>query len=208
VRDTDAEDGARVMTQTKNSLGRDDLPSLKYVIESTEIPTDEGPAYVGRISWQGESDRTAQDILRDAGSTPEDRDERADAASWLRDYLMGRGGEAPANDVKKAGAAGGFTMDSLKRAKSKAGVRSRKTGLSGGWVWALDVGATPGREHQGSEGSGEPEAAPFAPLALPSEPSDAGGITTGPCTRCSQRCQRYGEGGSPLCASCRETGAA
>ena len=55
VRDTDAEDGSRVMTQTKNSLGRDDLPSLKYLIESTEIATDEGPTYVGRISWQGES---------------------------------------------------------------------------------------------------------------------------------------------------------
>ena len=208
VRDTDAEDGARVMTQTKNSLGRDDLPSLKYLIENTEIATDEGPTYVGRLSWQGESDRTAQDILRDAGSTPEDRDERADAASWLRDFLTDRGGEASANDVKKAGLAAGFDMDALKRAKGKAGVRSRKTGLNGGWVWALDVGATTRREQQESEGSRESEGAPFAPFALPSEPSDAGSITTGPCTRCGQLCRRYGAGGSPLCASCQATGAA
>jgi hypothetical protein len=208
VRDTDAEDGSRVMTQTKNSLGRDDLPSLKYLIENTEIATDQGPAHVGRICWRGESDRTAQDILRDAGSTPEDRDERADAASWLRDYLTNRGGESPVNDVKKSGAAAGFNMDALKRAKGKAGVRSRKTGLSGGWVWALDLGATPRREHQGCEGSGEPEATPFAPLVLPSEPPEASPITTGPCTRCGQLCRRYGADGSPLCRSCEATGAA
>ncbi len=95
VRDDDAGDGVRVMTQTKNSLGRDELPSFKYVIENATIDTSEGVASVGRLSWQGESDRNASEILRDASTSPEDRDERADAASWLRDYLFDNGAEAP-----------------------------------------------------------------------------------------------------------------
>jgi RecA-family ATPase len=94
VRDSDSDDGTRVMTQTKNNLGRDELPSLKYVIETAYIDTPEGVAEVGRLVWQGESDRTATDILRDAGTPPEDRDERSDAASWLRDYLLDHGAEA------------------------------------------------------------------------------------------------------------------
>lgn len=170
VRDTDSDEGVRVMTQTKNSLGRDDLPSLAYVIEDAVVDTPEGAAHVGRISWRGQSDRTAQEILRDSGTTPEDRDERTDAASWLRDYLMNQGSEAAATDVKKAGAAAGFSYDALKRAKAKAGVRSRKAGLADGWVWALTEHLAPEGSAEGCEGGGETERPPFAPFLLPSEP--------------------------------------
>ncbi len=173
VRDSDSDEGVRVMTQTKNSLGRDDLPSLAYVIEDAVVDTPEGAAHVGRLSWRGTSDRTAQDILRDNGTTPEDRDERSDAATWLRDYLMTQGAEAAATDVKKAGAAAGFSYDALKRAKPKAGVRSRKAGLEAGWVWALTQDATPEESGEGCEGSGEQTHAPFTPFVLPSEPPRA-----------------------------------
>jgi hypothetical protein len=170
VRDSDSDDGLRVMTQTKNSLGRDDLPSLAYGIEDAVVDTPEGPAHVGRLVWRGLSERTAQDILRDSGTTPEDRDERTDAASWLRDYLLSQGSEAAATDVKKAGAAAGFSYDALKRAKPKAGVRSRKAGLADGWVWALIEHARPEGSTEGGEGGGEPERTPFAPFLLPSGP--------------------------------------
>jgi hypothetical protein len=62
----DEETGARVMTQTKNSLGRDDLPSLGYTIEPFTVPTSECDAEVSRLAWTGESDRTVADMLRDA----------------------------------------------------------------------------------------------------------------------------------------------
>lgn len=177
VRDSDADDGARVMTQTKNSLGRDEMPSLKYVIEDAVIDTAEGPAHVGRLVWRGESERTAQDILRDSATTPEDRDERSDAASWLRAYLMDQGSEAAATEVKRAGAVAGFSYDALKRAKAKAGARSRKAGLNDGWVWALSEHALPEGSDEGCEGSGVQAPARFAPFPLPSEPggSEAAG---------------------------------
>lgn len=171
VRDSDSDDGVRVMTQTKNSLGRDDLPSLAYVIEDATVPTPEGEAHVGRLSWRGESDRTAQEILRDLGTTPEDRDERADAATWLRDYLMAQGSEAAASDVKKAGGAAGFSLDALKRAKSKAGVRLRKAGLRDGWVWALTEYAVPEGSAEEREERRAQCPTPFTPFALPS-PTD------------------------------------
>ncbi len=172
VRESDSDEGLRVMTQTKNSLGRDDLPSLAYVIEDALVDTPEGPAHVGRLMWRGTSERTAQDILRDSGTTPEDRDERTDAASWLRDYLLSQGSEAAVSDVKKVGAAAGFSHDALKRAKAKAGVRSRKAGLTDGWVWAVtEHGPEPEGSTEGSEGSVGQEPKPFTPFVLPSDDS-------------------------------------
>lgn len=180
VHDTESEQGHRVMTQTKNSLGRGELPSLSYVIEDAIVKTKKGPAHVGRLSWQGESERTAQDILRDAGTTPEDREERSDAAAWLRRYLLDNGSDAYARDVKKAAAAAGFSYDAVKRAKKKARVESRKTGMDGGWLWTLagsaladddadaEEASVERREHEEGEGATEQAPTPFAPFLLPS----------------------------------------
>jgi len=186
VRDSDADDGTRVMTQTKNSLGRDTLPSLKYVIETATLQTPEGTAAVGRLSWRGTSDRSAQDILRDAGTSPEDRDERTDAASWLRDYLTDHGGEAAVNDVRKAGASAGFTADSLKRAKAKAGVRSRKAGLADGWVWALHHDDSPEGSTKGAKGARSETVLPSPPSVLPSGTEGAVGTHAPPRVGSSQ----------------------
>ena len=163
----DDEEGTRVMTQVKNSLGRDDLPSLSYGIQEVTIPTDYGPATTSRFTFTGESQRSVADVLRDNRNGPadeEDRDEREQVADWLQSYLASRGGEATFNDVQRAGNAQGFKDGALKRAKRKAGVRSRKDGMSGGWLWVLTVeGST-----EGDEENGLPFSAPFVPFALPS----------------------------------------
>lgn len=52
-----------VMTQVKNNLGLSNLPSLAYTIQNTPVDTDEGPAYVGRLRWLGESKRNAEDLI-------------------------------------------------------------------------------------------------------------------------------------------------
>lgn len=133
----DREDGQRVMTQTKNSLGKIDLPSLQYAIEDSVVATRLGPAHVGQFVWLGESDRTVSDILSD--SATDDREERIDCAAWLRSYLADNGGEAEAVDVFKAGDKTGFSRDALKRAKKRAGVASRKEAFDAGWMWVLDT---------------------------------------------------------------------
>lgn len=171
-------EGDRVMTQTKNSLGRLDLPSLAYQIEGVEVPTRLGPAHVGRLVWLGESDRSVTDILSDRGDA-EDQEDRKDAAEWLRGFLADQGGEASAVDVFKAGDKDGFRKDALKRAKRKAGVISEKGGMDAGWMWRLK----PAEEREGSEGSKGADGREHAPFVLPSESADAKGAPKGAPSR-------------------------
>ncbi len=58
------EDGTKVITQTKNSLGRNDLPSMAYRLINATVPTAKGDANVGRFVVDGPSERTVRDIMR------------------------------------------------------------------------------------------------------------------------------------------------
>lgn len=130
------DDDGRVMTQTKNSLGRDDLPSLSYVIEEVVIPTAEGATSTGRFAFTGESARSVSDLLRDANG--DDQTERDEAAEWLIDYIASNGGQVNAGDAIKAAAVVGIAKTTLTRARQRATVRSEKSGMHGGWVWTTD----------------------------------------------------------------------
>ncbi|RBQ20562.1 hypothetical protein DP939_11915 [Spongiactinospora rosea] len=138
ARDPQADDGSCVLSQAKNNLGRLDLPSLRYVVSTAEVATEEGPAYVGKLDFTGESDRSVDDILAEGSGDPSERAERDEAALWLTGYLTGQPNqEATALEVFQEGSAAGFSRDQLKRAKAKARVASRKSDFGGGWVWAL-----------------------------------------------------------------------
>lgn len=158
----DPEDGSSVLTQTKNSLGHSDLPSLSYEIEEAKVPTRKGVASVGKFVFTGESERSVSDILSANGVDSED--ERTDAAAWLKSFLEDNGGEAETVDVLKAGDKVGFSKDSLKRAKKRAGVVSRKEGMDSAWMWVIDL-AKGAKSAKGAKGAGSREA---HPSALPS----------------------------------------
>ena len=113
------DDNTRVMTQVKNSLGRDDMPSLSYKIETAYIDTTEGPAETGKFTFTGESERTVADILRDSRHDSDDREERRDAGSWIKAYLTRAGGVAPSKDVLAAGKAAGYAEQTMKNARRK-----------------------------------------------------------------------------------------
>ncbi|MGW9460066.1 AAA family ATPase [Streptomyces globisporus] len=167
----DDDNDCRVMSQSKNSLGRADLPSLSYNIETTEVPTKKGLAYVGRFAFTGESTRSVSEIL--AQGQEGDRGERDEAGAWLVDYLADNGGEASAGDVIKAAEKDGFAKHTIQRARSKAGVTSQKSGFGKGWVWVLSVTdaseedtkmtkATPNPTSESSSSS-SPSGSPSAP---------------------------------------------
>lgn len=138
--------GDKVITQVKNSVGRSDLPSLAYRIDTAVIETPAGDAEVGRFVMLGPSDRTVADILG-AGGAFDDTDEQHDAADWLRSYLLDNGGEAQVQDIFKAGERdGGFSKDVLKRAKKPAKVRSHKAGMAAAWTWTLADSHTTGHD--------------------------------------------------------------
>jgi hypothetical protein len=143
ARDTEADDGSCVLSQAKNNLGRLDLPSLRYVVTTAEVPTDEGPAYVGRLEFTGESERSVSDILSDATGDGEDRSDRDAASAWLTDYLISHGGEAPVTDLLKAARAAGIAERTLRRARGKAGAVSDRSGFPARAVWRLNPGDAP-----------------------------------------------------------------
>nr|WP_281357658.1 AAA family ATPase [Isoptericola sediminis] len=114
-------------------------PALAYRL------TSHGSLGCARIEWEDTPlDVTAAALLQIP--TDDDGDDRDACTAWLTDYLMDNGGEASASDVFRTGrAVGGWSQDQLKRAKKRAGARSAKSGMSGGWVWRLDP-----RTHEGS----------------------------------------------------------
>ena len=193
ARDDNDEGSTRVMTQVKNSLGRDDLPSLAYRLEGCEVPTPTGPAQTSRLVFEGNSERTVADLLRDARGDDDERSDQDEAGTWLLDYLDARSGEAAAGDVLKAGNADGFPKHTLQRARRRAGVVTRKSGLRDGWVWAL---ATPEEHTKVTKVTGPPRLQPSSPSVSPSEPPD------GPCEGCAGSADRLSSAGTAWCSLC------
>jgi hypothetical protein len=142
IRDPEADDGSCVMSQGKSNLGRLDMPSLRYRIESAEVPTAEGPAITGRLVFTGETARSVDDILSAAGDATEGRAERDEAATWLLAYLDGKGGMAPARDVIRAARAEGIPERTLRRVRDRAHITSTPEGFPARAVWRLP-GHTP-----------------------------------------------------------------
>ncbi len=151
ARDPNAEDGSCVISQAKNNLGRLDLPSLRYLIESVTLDTPDGPGHWGRLRILGETTTHVETILNEHDST-EDRNERDELDAWLLEYLISQGGSVTANDIYRHGQAIGYSRDQLKRAKRRLGVTASK---ATGWAWQLPVDSPtdPARARQGSKGA-------------------------------------------------------
>ena len=126
TRDPDSETGDFVMQQSKNSLGRSDLPSLRYRMEPAKVETPTGMAETGKFIILGESDRTVTDILSSGHKGQPDPDETDEdgyspAQTFIIEYLLEKAGkyEVPAQDVFDAGKGAGFTQNSLIKARNK-----------------------------------------------------------------------------------------
>lgn len=142
----DPETGDCVLTQSKNSLGRYDLPSLRYRIESVAVPTPTGIADTGRFVPLGESDKSVGDILATSsrGSDDQGDDGLTPAQRFIIGYIKGHAdenGEVPCREVIAAGVPAGYTQDDLVKARNKAKTmiftRKAKGGKGDGWLWSL-----------------------------------------------------------------------
>jgi hypothetical protein len=197
ARDTEAEDQSCVISQVKNNLGRLDLPSLRYRIDTAWIDTDEGQAEVGQLVMLGESDRSVADILRDRGATSaDDRSDLDEAGEWIVMFLteVAGTGYAPAVEVIRAGSAAGFPKHTLQRARKRVGIRTTKADFGGGWVWVL-----PEDDAQGDEDDASRETSSSSPSQSPSGRTRAGEM--GICATCGQPMKVIEDGQTvhPMC---------
>jgi hypothetical protein len=125
---TDPQDDTQIITQTKNSLGISDLPSLAYHVTEAVVPNPAGDARVGQFVLDGEGDRTVRDILgtRDGG---EEQDEKTRAENNLREALA----EGPRRTTDVEGEARevhDIQAPDLKRARSSLRISTAKRGNS------------------------------------------------------------------------------
>lgn len=115
-----ADDGVRLFATPKNNVGRDDLPTLTYRVESVPVETTEdGTADTGRVAWGADSDLTLTDAM--AGDGPGGGEALAEAVDWLADHLDRVGRELSA-DVKKAARKEEISAMTLARARLRLGV--------------------------------------------------------------------------------------
>ncbi|WP_171074570.1 AAA family ATPase [Nonomuraea basaltis] len=136
----DPEDESRVMTQTKNSLGKLDIPSLAYRIDSTKIETKKGMADVGRFVFDGEATRSVQDILSATGEDGDQRQEKVAATDYLMKALHGRWRRT--NEIKEeAREAYAMSARTLERARKSLGVVAKPfpTAADGSNEWWLSL---------------------------------------------------------------------
>lgn len=135
MRDEEADTRAYVMSTIKNNLGRDDLPSMGYVIEPTVVETPGGTANVSRLVFTGTSERSVRDLLVAAPSSSpaQGAQSRREVDRWLEGYLTENGNKVEAQKALEAAVDAGFTVDQAKRAKKRLLVDSKRTELV--WFW-------------------------------------------------------------------------
>lgn len=143
--DRDGDDDARIMSQVKNSFGRDGL-NLAYRIGVRDMVLDDGEtSQVPRFELVGPTDRAVRDILVEERSTrTESGVERCQ--KWLKGYLTLHG-ESTSTDVFAAGAEFGFSLRMIQRSAPKLDVAVQRTrGVPSRTLWSLpaapETGAT------------------------------------------------------------------
>jgi hypothetical protein len=111
----------RVMCHIKSNLAPK-TPSLTFSIDK------------GRFLWGGESSLTPEQIL----AVPVENDERSameEAQEFVIELLDS--GPQSAKDIMTEARKNGIADRTLRRARAALGIKSRKSGFGGGWVWDL-----------------------------------------------------------------------
>lgn len=143
---TDPDDDTRqrrLFGTPKNNLGRSDLPTFTFTINSYGVDTDEGTAFTSQMEWGEELAASIDDTLQRATELGEDRGATVDAAEWLGDYIASKGGQVPSADAKRAGKAVGHPERTLQRATRRLKLIISSSGFPRITYWELPPETTP-----------------------------------------------------------------
>jgi putative DNA primase/helicase len=124
------EEGRHLLLHAKNNLAPPPR-GLAYDIQEAVV----GQGIVSsRVVWEGEHvDISADDAMQqDRGRKAPDRD---DAEEFLRGLLAG--GPMKQADVEDAARGHLHAWGTVRRAANKLGIKPKKAGMDGGWLWGL-----------------------------------------------------------------------
>jgi hypothetical protein len=130
----DPEDAERrILASTKDNLG---LPPPSLAFRLLSSPGSD----VARVVWEGESQWTAGQLLRESASGVPTHSLLADAREWLRAALAD--GPRSAREILREAGDAGIGRNLLYTARKLEGVAIAKERIPGGrWVWSYPTGA-------------------------------------------------------------------
>ena len=121
----------RVMLRAKSNIGPDG-GGFAYELQQGELSGYLGVS-ASSVAW-GESIRgTARQLLAEAEQMDDEQDSAVDAMTFLQTLLAF--GARSAKDIQAEAKAAGIGWRTVERVKKKAGVKTRKNGMNGGWEW-------------------------------------------------------------------------
>jgi Bifunctional DNA primase/polymerase, N-terminal/AAA domain/Primase C terminal 1 (PriCT-1) len=121
------EPGKTILVPVKANLSRM-APALAYRLVQAAGKID-----VARVEWSDTAAITADALMAHADRKGPTKTEKAIA--WLRETLAF--GPMDSKELQALAAEEGYSKDTLKRIREKAGAEAKKEGFEGGWTWRL-----------------------------------------------------------------------
>ncbi|MFD8117063.1 AAA family ATPase [Streptomyces microflavus] len=135
------DEGTVILSQEKNNLGRTDIDSYRYRIQTATLWSGTEVIPTSKLEWLGRTPTKVSDMMADsiaAGATSKSGiDECMD---FIRDYLMDptRGGQALRGDIVKAASGEGHSRATVDRAAKRLGLKAMPSGQGAKRLWCLN----------------------------------------------------------------------
>jgi putative DNA primase/helicase len=125
----------RLFCRAKSNIGPDD-GGFHYDLHQGELPKHPG-ILASTVLWGDAVEGAARELLAtaDAGSDDAEGGSLADAKRFLVDLLAGE--PVPAKVVKADSDGAGYAWRTIQRAQKILGIKPRKDGMKGGWMWEM-----------------------------------------------------------------------
>lgn len=162
----DGETYDRGLVRIKMSNGKDG-DGYRYAVAVENVVVKNVALTSTKIIWGNAIEGTPEEIYSRAESAARGTSALDAATAFLREALSSGG--VPFEELRSTATAAGQSVVTLRRAKERLGVKSKKVGMDGGWVWELPhcsqnaagpAAGAPPREHDYSvehdhEGKGQ-----------------------------------------------------
>jgi hypothetical protein len=148
-------EGGFVLVHLKCNVG-EKAAALRYALERRQTEKEDGtPVDTGGVLWGDEAEGVTADRVLNSKQNQEEGSAVSEVSEWLSDFLS-EGAVKPEEIVREAKKMG-FSEATLRRAKNRLGVKSKREGFgkAGGWFWRLPPKALKDAQEQGGGDQGE-----------------------------------------------------